>query len=57
MPAPLRSIASAVLAWSSKLLVDGVYSLSELIFEGKLSREFKLRGMSIFHEIEMAMFR
>jgi len=24
---------------------------------GKLSREFKLRGMSIFHEIQMAIFR
>jgi len=23
---------------------------------GKLSREFKLRGMSIFHEIQMAIF-
>jgi len=25
-------------------------------FLGKLSREFKLRGMSIFHEIQMAIF-
>jgi len=24
---------------------------------GKLSREFKLRRMSIFHEIQMAVFR
>jgi len=24
---------------------------------GKLSREFKLRGMSIFHEIQMAIFQ
>jgi len=24
---------------------------------GKLSREFKLRGMSIFHEIQLVIFR
>jgi len=24
---------------------------------GKLSQEFKLRGMSIFHKIQMAIFR
>ena len=24
---------------------------------GKLSREFKLRGMSLFHEIQVAIFR
>jgi len=24
---------------------------------GKLSQEFKLRGMSIFHEIQIAIFR
>jgi len=24
---------------------------------GKLSQEFKLHGMSIFHEIQMAIFR
>jgi len=24
---------------------------------GKLSREFKLRGISIFHEIQMVIFR
>jgi len=24
---------------------------------GKLSREYKLRGMSIFYEIQMAIFR
>jgi len=26
-------------------------------FQGKLSREFKLRRLSIFHEIQMAIFR
>jgi len=27
------------------------------LLPGKLSREFKLRRMSIFHEIQMATFR
>jgi len=60
-----RSITSAILAWSSKLMVDGdsmgpglrlvrAWFLNFLL--GKLSREFKLRPVSIFHEIQMAIF-
>jgi len=62
-----RSISFFVLAWSSKLMVVGdsmgplVYSLWEsdfqIFFLWKPSREFKLCGMSIFHEIQMAIFR
>jgi len=53
------SISFAIFAWSSKLMVGlqfvrATFSNSLL---GKLSREFKLRGMSIFHEIQMAIFR
>jgi len=60
-----RSISSAVLAWSSKLMVVGDSMGPALQLAGarfsnflleKLSREFKLRGMSIFHEIQMAIF-
>jgi len=61
-----RSISSVVLEWSSKLVVDGdsmgpglqlvgVRFLNFLL--GKLSQEFKLRPMSIFHEIQMAIFQ
>jgi len=61
-----RSIFSAVLAWSSKLIVDGHSMGPELqlvgarllnFLLGKLSREFKLRPMSIFLEIQTAIFR
>jgi len=61
-----RSISSAVLAWSSKLVVDGDSMgpglqlvgarFSNFLLE-KLSRKFKLRGMSIFHENKVAIFR
>jgi len=56
------SIFSAVLAWSSKLVVI-VWDLVRVrvrvlnFLLGKLSREFKHCGMSIFHEIQMAIFR
>jgi len=61
-----RSISSAGFAWSSKLMGDGdsmgpglqlvgARFLNFLL--GKLSREFKLRPVSIFHEIQMATFR
>jgi len=61
-----RSVSSAIFAWISKLMVDGdsmgpVVQLVGATFSnfllGKLSREFKLRGMSIFLEIQMAIFR
>ena len=61
-----RSISSAISAWSSKLMVDGhsmgpglqVVGARFLNFHlGKLSREFKLRPVSIFDEIQMAIFR
>ena len=61
-----RSIFSAILVWSSKLMVAG-HSMGPglqragarfLNFHlGKLSREFKLRPISIFDEIQMAIFR
>ena len=61
-----RSLSSANFAWSSKL-VDGGDSMGpglELVgvrFSNfllkKLSREFKLRAMSIFREIQMIIFR
>jgi len=61
-----RSVSSAVFAWSSKVMVGsdsmgpglqlaGARFLNFL--PGKLSREFKLRHMSIFHDIPMAIFR
>jgi len=37
------------------LQLIGARVLNSLL--GKLSREFKLRPMSIFHEIQMAIFR
>jgi len=61
-----RSISSAISAWSSKLMVDGhsmgpglqlVGALFLNFHPGKLSREFKLRPISIFDEIQMAIFR
>jgi len=61
-----RSISSAGFAWSSKLMVDGhsmgpglqCFGARFLNFLlGKLAREFKLRLVSIFHEIQMATFR
>ena len=61
-----RSISSAILAWSSKLMVDG-HSMGpglQLVgarflnfLLGKLSQEFKLCPMLIFHEIQTAIFR
>ena len=61
-----RSMSSAISAWSSKLMVGG-HSMGHglqlvgarfLNFHlGKLSREFKLRPISIFDEIQMAIFR
>jgi len=61
-----RFISFAVLVWSSKLMVvgDSMGPALELVgalflnfLLGKLSQEFKLRGMSIFHEIQIAIFR
>jgi len=60
-PPPLGTFA-----WSSKLIVDidsvglglqlaGARFSNVLV--GKLSQKFKLPGMSIFHEIQMAIFR
>jgi len=60
-----RSISSAILAWSSKLTVDSDSMGPDLqligarcsnFHLGKLSQEFRLRGMSIFHDIQMAIF-
>jgi len=61
-----RSVSSTGYVWSSKLIVSG-HSLGpglQLIrarflnfLLGKLSREFKLRPMSIFHDIQTAIFR
>jgi len=61
-----RSISSAIFAWSSKLMVGGhsmgpglqLIGARFLNFHlGKLSREFKLRPISKFDEIQMAIFR
>ena len=61
-----RSISFAIFAWSSKLMVGGhsmgpglrLVGARFLNFHlGKLSREFKLRPISIFDEIQMAIFR
>ena len=61
-----RSISFAVLTWSSKLMVGGNSmgpglhligaQFSNFLLE-KLSQEFKLRKMLIFHEIQKAIFR
>jgi len=57
---------SAVLVWSSKLMAGsdsmgpGLQLIGARFFNflvGNLSREFKLRPMSIVHEIQMAIFR
>jgi len=60
-----RSISSAISAWSSKLM-DGGHSMGpglQLIVArflnfhlGQLSQEFKLRPISIFDEIQIAIF-
>ena len=61
-----RSFSSAISAWSSKLMVGGhnmgpglqlVGARFLNFLPGKLSREFKLCPMSIFHDIPMAVFR
>jgi len=58
-----RSISSAILAWSSKMMVgrDSMGPSLQLIralFSNFFlrSREFKLRGMSILQEFQMAIF-
>ena len=60
------SISSAISAWSSKVMVGGhsmgpglqLVGAGFLNFHpGKLSQEFKLRPVSIFDEIQMAIFR
>jgi len=61
-----RSISSAISAWSSKLMVDG-HSMGPVLqlvgarflnfYLGKLSREFKLRPIWKYDEIQMAIFR
>ena len=60
-----RSISSTILAWISKLMIDHDSTVpglqlvwarfSNFLLE-KLSREFKFRAMSTFHEIRMAIF-
>ena len=61
-----RSVFSAVFAWSSKVMVGddstgpGLQLVGARFLNfhlGKLSREFKLRPISIFDEIQMAIFR
>jgi len=61
-----RPISSAVFAWSSKVMVGSGSTGPGLqlvgagflnFLPGKLSREFKLCPMSIFHDIPMAVFR
>jgi len=61
-----RSISSAVFVWSSKVMVgsDSTGPALHLVgarffnfLSGKLSREFKLCPMCIFHDILMAVFR
>ena len=55
-----RSVSYAIFAWSSKLMVDGDSMGTELqhigaqfwnFLVGKLSREFKVRPLSIFDDI------
>jgi len=58
-------ISSATFAWSSKLTVD-IDSMGPILqllggqfsnfLLGKVSLEFKLHGMSIFHDIQMATY-
>jgi len=61
-----KSISSDVLSWSSKPLVGDHSITAGLQFVearflnfllGRLSQEFKLRPMSIFHDIQMTIFR
>jgi len=58
-------ISSATFAWSSKLTVDidsmgpGIQLIGRQFSNfllGKVSLEFKLHGMSIFHDIQMATY-
>jgi len=58
-------ISSATFTWSSKLTVDidsmgpGLQLLGGQLLNfllGKVSLEFKLHGMSIFHDIQMAIY-
>jgi len=60
------SISSAIFAWISQLMFDSdsvgpglqqVGARFSNFLLGKLSREFKLRAMLIFHEIQMVIFR
>jgi len=60
-----RSISSAILAWSSKMMVDHDSMGPSLRLVGaqfsnsffrKLSCEFKLHKMSVLHEFQMAIF-
>jgi len=59
------SISSAILAWTSKLMVDYDSTGPSLervrarflnFFLTKLSRDFKLRGMSILRELQRALY-
>jgi len=59
------SISSATFAWSSKLMVDvdsmgpGLQPVGACFSNfvlGKVSLQFKLDGMSIFHDIQMATY-
>ena len=61
-----RSMSCAILAWSSKLTANHDSTGRSLQLVGakfsnlllrKLSREFKLRGMSILHEFQWSYFR
>jgi len=65
MTALSTSISSATFAWSSKLMVDvdsmgpGLQPVGACFSNfvlGKVSLQFKLHGMSIFHDIQMATY-
>jgi len=60
------SVSYAIFAWSSKLMIDGdsmglgLQHIGAQFWNfllGKLSREFKLRPVSIFDDIQLAIFR
>jgi len=60
-----RSISPATFAWSSKLMDDvdsmgpglqPVVARFSNFLLGKVSLQFKLQGMSIFHDIQMATY-
>jgi len=60
-----RYISSATFAWNSKMMVDidsmgpGLQLVRGRFLNfliGKVSLEFKLHGMSIFHYIQMATY-